>query len=255
MKTPRLLLACALSSICLSLSLFAQGGPGMGGPVPGVDPLFLKLFSLHQGFSAQTSITVFETGRNDTTTIESSYEFSNGKLRVDLDLGKMKSPDMPAEAASQLEAMGMGQMTTLTRPELGLTYVVYPGLKAYAEMPVVGGKTTGKPEDTTKFDSTDLGKEDVDGIACAKKKMVFSMEDGKKREMTAWLATGMKDFPLKIQVEENQAIVTILFKNVKLEAPAASRFDAPTGYTAYKNIQQMMQTEMMKKLGGGMPGM
>ncbi|MFA5264660.1 MAG: DUF4412 domain-containing protein [Opitutaceae bacterium] len=256
MNTPRFLLVSLLSALCLSASALAQGAPGMGvGSVPGVDPLFLKIFSKYQGFSANTSISVVETGRNTTTTLESGFEFLGGKLRVDMDLSKMKSPDLPAETVMQLQAMGMAQMIILSRPDKGLTYVVYPGLKAYAELPLTGIKPGSSEEAAGKCESTDLGQESAGGHPCAKKKLVFTMDDGKKREMLVWLATDMKDFPIQVQGQEAQAFATILFKNVKLEAPAASRLDPPSGYTLYKNVQQMMQTEMMKKMGGGMPAM
>jgi hypothetical protein len=44
----------------------------------------------------------------------------------------------------------------------------------------------------------------------------------------------------------------MLFKNVSLTKPAASLFDPPAGFKKYDNIQQLMQQEMMKRMGGGM---
>jgi hypothetical protein len=44
----------------------------------------------------------------------------------------------------------------------------------------------------------------------------------------------------------------MLFKDVKLAKPDASLFDPPAGYKHYDNLQQMMQQEMMKRMGGGM---
>ena len=46
----------------------------------------------------------------------------------------------------------------------------------------------------------------------------------------------------------------MLFKNISLTKPAASNFETPSGLTKYDNVQTMMQTEMMKKMGGG-PGL
>jgi len=78
--------------------------------------------------------------------------------------------------------------------------------------------------------------------------------DGKgvTNEFTVWNATDLKKFPVKIFRVEQGTEVTMLFKSVTLAKPAASAFEVPAGYTHYDNIQTMMQTEMMKKMGGGM---
>jgi hypothetical protein len=44
----------------------------------------------------------------------------------------------------------------------------------------------------------------------------------------------------------------MLFKNVSLAKPAASLFDPPADFKKYDSVQQMMQQEMMKRMGGGM---
>ena len=44
----------------------------------------------------------------------------------------------------------------------------------------------------------------------------------------------------------------MLFKNISFTKPAASLFEPPSGFTKYDSLQTMMQTEMMKKMGGGM---
>ena len=42
--------------------------------------------------------------------------------------------------------------------------------------------------------------------------------------------------------------------NISTAAPVASLFVPPVGYRVYTDIQAMMQTEMMKKMGGTTPG-
>ncbi|MEI6198103.1 MAG: hypothetical protein WCS42_27620, partial [Verrucomicrobiota bacterium] len=64
--------------------------------------------------------------------------------------------------------------------------------------------------------------------------------------------TDLKKFPVKIAHVEQGNEITMTFKNLALVKPAATAFDLPAGYTKYDNIQTMMQTEMMKKMGGGM---
>jgi len=40
------------------------------------------------------------------------------------------------EAAAQMKAMGMDKMIAISRPDKKVTYLVYPGLNAYLEMPL-----------------------------------------------------------------------------------------------------------------------
>jgi len=75
---------------------------------------------------------------------------------------------------------------------------------------------------------------------------------GTNKEFTVWNATDLKNFPVKIIHVEKDTGITMTFKDVILAKPAASAFDLPAGYTRYDNMQTMMQTEMMKKMGGGL---
>ena len=88
------------------------------------------------------------------------------------------------------------------------------------------------------------------------KQDVVTDKDGNKHESTVWNETDLKNFPVKIQTVENGDEVTMLFKNVSLAKPAASVFEAPSGYTKYDNMQLLMQQQMMKAMGGagGLPG-
>jgi hypothetical protein len=248
---PRSLLSLVLT-LCIGISntLFAQGGMGGGlGEMPGMAPLFLKLLAGNAGFRADCFVRVNEASDKGETTLETRYEYAPGKMRVQLDLSKMKSPEMSAEVAAQLSQMGMGEMIALNFIEKKESFVVYPGLKAYAKMPMKQTITSEQIEE--KMESTDLGQETIDGIPCTKKKAVFK-NNGKTQDVLLWIAKSLKDFPLQIQTKEEGSSVTILFKNVKLEVPGAERFAVPAGYTAYTNIQQMVQQEMMKKMSGGM---
>lgn len=244
MKTIRLVFSLCLALGLSLVTLRAQGG--QMGPASTIDPVLAKLMADIKGFTATADITVVEATREVQTMIQCQYSYADNKFRADLDIGKMKSPDLPAEALPQLQMMGMAEFTTISNIEKGMIYFVYPGLKAYAEMPNPAAKKDPLGKDA-KVQLTDLGQETVEGHACAKKK-VAATADGS--EVVIWLAKDLKDFPIKINVVDKKVAVTLVFKNVKLEVPPASLFAPPAGYTAYKNMQQMMQTEMMKKMGG-----
>jgi len=138
----------------------------------------------------------------------------------------------------------------ISRPDKKTSYLVYPGLKAYAEMPL---KDADSAEALSKYkvETTELGKETVDGHACVKNKVVVTDDQDKKHESTVWNATDLKKFPVKIETAQDGTKVTMLFKNVKLTKPEAKQFDAPAGLKRYENMMALMQEEMMKRMGGG----
>ena len=102
------------------------------------------------------------------------------------------------------------------------------------------------------METTELGKDTVDGHDCVKNKVTVTDKEGKQHESTVWNATDLKNFPVKIVTTEQGNNGTMLFKNISMTKPAASNFEPPAGLTKYDNVQTMMQTEMMKKMGGGM---
>jgi hypothetical protein len=63
----------------------------------------------------------------------------------------------------------------------------------------------------------------------------------------------LKNFPVKIEQKESGMDMTSIYKDIKFAKPVASLFDPPTGYTKYDNMMSMMQQEMMKRIGGGVP--
>jgi hypothetical protein len=56
---------------------------------------------------------------------------------------------------------------------------------------------------------------------------------------------------MKIESTEDGQTVTLHFKDLVFDKPAASNFEAPSGLKKYDNLQTMMQTEMAKKMGAG----
>jgi hypothetical protein len=105
----------------------------------------------------------------------------------------------------------------------------------------------------------DLGSEVVDGIECAKKRILMS-EDGAVSELLVWLSPKHKDMPVKMTVNANMPaesgmpampmLTTILFKNYDFGTPEASLFDVPGDYAKIDNMM-----EIMMEGAGGMEGL
>ena len=236
--------------LCLGLiPAFAQFGRTPSGPK--FDAAMAKLFGDNTAFTAALEFQV-KPANGDAITMPGKIFFDAGQARFEMNLSEAKGINMPPEAAAQMKAMGLDQLVTLTRPDKNLAYLIYPGLTSYVATPLPSAKTG--TNDTSKVETTALGKDTVDGHPCVKNKVVVTDDKGEARESTVWNATDLKNFPVKIVHDEQGSEITMLFKQVTLTKPAGSVFEVPAGYTRYDNMQTMMQTEMMKKMGGGAGG-
>ncbi|MBI3417272.1 MAG: hypothetical protein HY043_18430 [Verrucomicrobia bacterium] len=233
------LLLAGVGALALSLSAQPQGMPGGGG----LNASMLKLFGEHKAFSAQAEASVNANG--DEMFIPMDFVVLNGKLRMELDLGRMKSKQIPAEAAAMLKGMGMDRMINILLPEKKRMLVIYPALEAFAEMDM--------PEDTAgtndKQEVVDVGKETVGGHDCMKRKVITTDAKGKKQEGFTWNASDLKEFPVKMQFAENDSTVTMTYKNINFAAPDSKLFTAPPGYTKHADIQALMKSAVLKTLG------
>jgi hypothetical protein len=208
-----------------------------------------KLFGENQSFSATLEMQM-ATAQGGTTTMPGKLTFDSGKSRFEMDMTQAKSGQMPPEAAAQMKAMGMDRMVMIGRPDKKITYIVFPGMQSYVENALTDAEMTTAPADF-KVETTELGKETVDGHPCVKSKVIVTDKDGAPHESTVWNATDPKNFPIKIQTTDQGHEMTMLFKDVTISTPAASLFDPPSGYMKYDSMQAMMQTVIMKQMGGG----
>lgn len=230
----------------LSAQLGGMGGLGQSGKV---NAALAKLFGENTSFSANLSIQT-SAGPQGSATIPGRMAFDKGKARFEMDLGQMKGPSMPAEAAAQMKTMGMDKLVMISRPDRKLNYLVYPGMKAYVETPLEDAQA-GNPADDFKLDKEQLGKEKVGGYETVRNRITLTEKDGKKHEATVWNAVALKEFPVRILQKEKENSVTMDFKDIKLSAPEASQFDVPAGFTKHTDMQALMQQAMMKQFGGG----
>jgi hypothetical protein len=240
-----------LTATFISLGLapaFAQPGMG-GGQAPHFDSAMNKLFGDNKSFSALMEMQT-SSGDGNSISMPGSYSFDNGKTRLEMNFADVKSSMITPGTVQQMKSMGMDKTVVISRPDLKLTYIVYPGLSSYAEIPTQDVSGSVNPDDYKMENAAD-GKETVDGHDCVKNKTTVTDKDGNKHESTVWNATDLKNFPVKIVTGDASRPVTMLYKSVSLTKPASSLFEAPSGFTKYSDIQTLMQTEMMKKMGGG----
>jgi outer membrane lipoprotein-sorting protein len=246
MKNTYLILASAF--LCAGLvPVYSQ--PGRMPAIPQMSGHMAKLFGGISAYSA-TMETQSKDSSGNSMTMSSKIFSLDGKTRVETDMAKMQSGNMSPDAAEQMKTMGMDRMVMISRPDKKISYLIYPGLQACAENPMQDRETTAAAD--YKVETTELGRETVDGHPCVKTKVIVTDDQGTKHESVVWNATDLKKFPVKIETVQQGKMMTISFKDVNLAKPDAGLFEPPSGYKQYDSMQAMMQQEMMKRLGGGM---
>src|SRR5436309_13409286 len=124
------------------------------------------------------------------------------KSRFEMDATQIKGGSVPESALAQMKAMGMDKMIMISRPDQKLTYMVYPNLQSYAAT-AMSEKDASEKDTNFKTESSELGKETIDGHPCVKTKVVLTDDKGEKQEATLWNATDLKKFPVKLERTEN----------------------------------------------------
>jgi hypothetical protein len=224
----------------------AQAQPGMRGASPhGLDfsGATGKLFGDNSSFSATLEMQTAQGAGNNS--VGGSIAVSDGKSRFEMDITKTAGSHMNPQQAASMQSMGMANIVMISRPDLKVSRMYYPGLNAYVE-----NSTSDAPAPAAgayKTDITKLGEETVDGHPCVKNKVVVTDDKGVQHESTVWNATDLKNFPVKIEQTESGTATTMLFHNIKLDKVPADKFEVPAGTTKYDNMGAMMQQEMTKR--------
>jgi hypothetical protein len=223
---------------------FAGGQTAQIGSAAGME----KLFGSNQTFSATMEIQLASAASGSPTTMSGKIFFDQGDMRFEMDMSEMKGGNMPPTAAAQMKSMGLDRMVTISQSGAKIIYVLYPNLQSYTEMPAPDSSATATNEDS-KIETTGLGEETVDGHPCVKNKTVVTDAKGVQHEFTVWNATDLKNFPIKIETDEQGGTITMSYKDISFSKPESALFNPPTSYTRYDSMQAMIQQTMMKRMG------
>jgi hypothetical protein len=80
---------------------------------------------------------------------------------------------------------------------------------------------------------TPAGTEVVDGHSCKIENVTVTPQNGTPTKMKVWEADDLQGFPVKVEIQSSKGPVTVMYKDVSFDAPAASLFTHPD------NCQQM----------------
>jgi hypothetical protein len=242
--------SCFLAScvIVLLAGGAAQAELPSGNP-PGLNAAMLQLFRDIPGFSSKAEVRLVEKGEKMPTTMVMSFSMLDGNVRLDLDMATVHSKQMTADTLASLKQAGLDRLTTIVRPDRKTATLVYPAVQSFVEMPMTKEEAADMQR-RFRIEKSRLGKETIDGHPCEKNKVMLATDSGEKQEATVWYATDLKGFPLKVEMNQPDAMLTMLYTDVKLARPEARQFEAPSGYTRHVNIELLMQSAMAKALTG-----
>jgi hypothetical protein len=223
-----------------SVSLLAQpGGMGQG---PQVDVMMSKFFGDVKAFTATGEMSV--KGGKKAVTMPMEWAMLDEKLRVSMDMSAMGGE----EGMAQMKMMGMDKMVMVIDSAKKQQMMIMPNLKAYADMPIPKEQADRLAKEP-KIEKIEMGKETVEGHPCVKYKYIITPDNGKKEETLVWAATDLKNFPIKLEMQHGGEKSSYVYKNIKLEKPDASLFVAPSDFTKYGSMQEMMMSAAMKMMG------
>src|SRR5262249_19190592 len=131
-------------------------------------------------------------------TVPDKVFYLESKARFEIDMMQTKSPTIPPGATEQFKSMEMDKIIVISLPDKKVTYMIYPGLQAYLEMPLEDSEVK-KPNNDSKLEETKVEKETFDGHKYVKKKTIVTEKDETKQESTVWRATDLNKFPIKIE--------------------------------------------------------
>jgi len=220
-----------------------------GGNQAGLNAAMLKLFGDIGGFTSKAEVRLQEKDSSDTMTMTVDFAMLDGKVRMDLDMSGLKSKRVPPETLAAFKAAGLDKLATIVRPDRKSTLLIYPTVRGYAET-LMSKEEAASLERKFKIEKTRLGNETIGGHRCEKNKVVVSADNGERHEATVWYAMDLKNFPIKVQMEQPQMTVVLQYRDVKLAQPEAGRFEPPGGFTKHPSAEQLMQDAMLRTFSG-----
>jgi hypothetical protein len=214
----------------------------------GVNSAMIKLFGDNLAFTARADVQVFNSNRVMWLQMPSAFAGGNAKLRVDVDMKFLKSPAIKPATIATFKQLGMDRVTSIIRPDKKAIYIIYPGTRSYANMPLsIEDSELAKQ----KMEKKPLGRETIDGHACVKNLSTVKSPKGTVLlQAFTWNAADLKDFPVQIETKENGSTTIMHFQQVTLATPDPRLFDPPAGYKQYSNPQDLL-TAAYKKASGG----
>jgi hypothetical protein len=241
----RILNPAGVFAILLICSDLQAQMPGNGSSP--MSTAMLKLFEKNTNFTARSEVQMLDQSQKETMSAILPMAMLGGKMRTEIDMAQMKSTMISPQITAQMKQMGADKTISVVRPDKLASFLIYPTLKAYVQLPMSEADKRALTHEP-KIQKTALGKETIDGHSCVKTKVVIKDDKGLAQEATVWNATDLKDFPIRIQAKENDTTVVMKFKDVQFAKPNVKQFEMPSDYKKYESLQELQQVMVQRML-------
>jgi hypothetical protein len=229
-----------IAGLALSISIGAVA-QGTSRATPGVSATMIRLFGDIPGFTAKAEVQLLDNAQKEVLSMPLDFAMLDKKIRVDVDMSKMKSDDVSPQNLEWFRQRGMINVVSIIAPDK--IYVYYPSRKAML-CTVSSPEAIAAAAKSAKLTQTEQGKETFAGHPCIKKRAMLNDEQGRPIEAITWNATDLKGFPVQIQIRDKESTSFVRFKQVQLTKPEAKLFEPPAGYTQFTNEDQLVEALM-----------
>lgn len=237
------ILLCALVGSALGQGMSKRGGSG------DITEALIDFFGNDTAFSATAHVSMKSPAGADKLTLDMKFAVLDGNVRTETEMTKVKGTPLPPDAIVRMKQMGMDRTVHLYLSGKHLSYLIYPDMKSYCEIPMkADGTSTNKQP--AKVDRAELGKETIDGHPSIKYQVTVTPAEGKPSKALIWRATDLNDYPVQVEMTlDDSSVVTTTFQNINQTKPAPALFELPTDYTKYDSIQDLMMKSMQRMMG------
>lgn len=224
--------------LCLLLALLAAGPHLPAAPAPTdalVGDALRAVFGTNRVFTATGHATVQLPANAGAMTLAVTNAMLGDNLRFDL-----RPLTLPGggslDLAALLGAAGMDQFTLLGLAGGRGSFVIYPGLRAYAPVEAAGAAAAG-----AKVERTSLGQQPIAGRQCDKQQLTVTTPGAAPQTLVVWNSPELRGFPLQIEMAAQGATVRITYGEVRFAAPPAAAFALPAGFERHASVEDLMQ--------------
>lgn len=132
--------------------------------------------------------------------------------------------------------MENSQVSTITRLDKNIIWMIVPGDSKYMEMPLPvndNNLAIGKDKIGGEIERQLMGEENIDGQITEKYRIVYE-SNNKRQALFTWIIKGL-DIPVKTVAEDGTWLVE--YRNIKIGRQPDSLFEVPPGYqkVSYNN--------------------
>lgn len=233
------MLVWAVGAVFFTLSASAQMGTSGG-----VDSAMIKLFGDSPTFTGSATVQVLDANRNEWLRMPSTFNALNGKFRLDIDKGQIKSSKLPPGTVALDKRFGTDKVSSVTRTDTHMIYIIYPNAQSYVNMPLMGQDAIPANQKLTR---TAQGHEKINGHACVRNHCTVRNTKGAiLLDAVTWNASDLQDFPLRIETKENGNTTIMQFQQVSFANPDARLFEAPAGYQRFNDPNTLLEAVMKR---------